>query len=319
MPKPNATSLPFDAIPIASAIDELAILMRSMSDPHSKTEADLFHKKIGDIARAADDVPRAREALLTYCFQATAGELDRSHVHHHGRNKPFGYAGDYQIIDWTYQKFDGSPDPRGMFWDHFYHAQVAPMAVRDRKERFGRVLKSMAGKDKIRVLNVGSGPAREIVDGAKFAGLGPDDIEVLCLEIDPRAVAYARKLLGREWAGSVDFHVGNALRYKPKAHFDLVWSAGLFDYLEDRVAALLLKNLWRSVDAGGRMIVGNFAETHPTRPWIEWCGNWHLIHRNPAGLHAIAGAAGVADAMVTTDSFQAIHFLEAVKAEAPVG
>lgn len=170
MSQKSRNALPYDAIPIAAEIDALVDFMRQMDDPHSASQAAAFHARIGAIASAAGQVPDAREALLCYCMDATGSELDRSFVHHRGRNKPFGYAGDYQIIDWTYCEFDGSPDPRGMFWDHFYHAQTAPKAVRDRKERFGRVLKAKAAsaKGKIRVLNVGSGPAREIADGAKF-------------------------------------------------------------------------------------------------------------------------------------------------------
>lgn len=119
-------------------------------------------------------------------------------------------------------------------------------------------------------------------------------------------------LLGPEWTGSVEFWQGNAIKYRPTGAFDLVWSAGLFDYLNDRLALSLLKRLWGAAAPDGRLVIGNFANTHPTRSWIEWCGDWFLIHRSLGELHQLALAAGIPPSMVQTfsDEWGAIGFLD---------
>jgi SAM-dependent methyltransferase len=238
-------------------------------------------------------------------------------LHRQGRNKPFGYAGDFQMMDWTYTQFVG-PRGRGRLWDQFYHRQDAPLAVRDRKERFGRLLQDMAQSTMtrpLRILNVGSGSGRELLDGAVHARLGPEELDVLCVEIDARAVDYARTLLGDRWKRSVHFHQGNALRFRPPGEYDLVWSAGLFDYLDDRLAAFLLRILWRAVAPGGRLVVGNFATSHRTRAWIEWCGGWFLVHRSEEDAKELVNQAGIGESLVQheEDRWKAIRFVIAVK------
>jgi hypothetical protein len=218
-----------------------------------------------------------------------------SEVHRHGRAKPYGYSGDFQMIDWTYIKYLGKSDGRGRLWDAFYHRQVAPQAVCDRKERFGVALAEVA-KDRslpISVLNIGSGPAREVLDGAAFAKLPPSRLTVVCVDADERALAYARRVLGSAWKNDCTFENKSALRYRPKGTYDLVWSSGLFDYLEERLAVHLLKLMWTAVAPGGRVMVGNFADTHSTRPWIEWCGDWFLIHRTREDMQRLAEQAGL--------------------------
>jgi len=252
-------------------------------------------------------------------LEETNLELSRSRIINHGRSKPFGYSGDFQMIDWTYTKMVDSTDPRGEMWDRFYHRQIAPLAVCARKDRFGDVLRSvsLSAKSKISVLNVGSGPAREILDGAIAANLNPGDLRVICLDADKVAIEYAKRLLGPSWEAHCHFEHRNALRYRPRDSFDLVWSSGLFDYLDERLAIHLIKLLWGSVKVGGRMVIGNFAETHSTRSWIEWCGDWFLNHRDRDDMQRLTDGAGISDGNANishaVDEFRAVRYLELVK------
>lgn len=54
--------------------------------------------------------------------------------------QPHGYAGDYEIIDRIYTNWI-SPKANLQKWDHFFHAQAAPNAVRNRKAYFRIFLK----------------------------------------------------------------------------------------------------------------------------------------------------------------------------------
>lgn len=56
--------------------------------------------------------------------------------------KPHGYAGDYEIIDRIYTHWT-SPNPQLRKWDEYFHKQVAPQAVRNRKDYFLNTLKEL--------------------------------------------------------------------------------------------------------------------------------------------------------------------------------
>jgi len=306
-----------------AVIDEITAHLKSISGSRSDGFDARLHLLLEQLDQLASQAPDDEPVLRKRFLEATEDILGRSDVIARGRNKPLGYAGDYQIIDWTYLQHIGT-DPIGALLDEFYHGQIAPMAVRDRKQRFGRVLAELAVKadryGPIRILNVGSGPGREIIDGAVAAGLSPADIAVTCVEIDGRAIQHARGVLGPDWGKSVTFWQGNAIRYRPSGDFDLVWSAGLFDYLNDRLAVPLLKRLWTAVAPGGRVVIGNFADTHPTRHWIEWCGDWFLIHRTLSELEALGASAGMVAAhqlRTYTDQWGAVGFLDAEKTPTP--
>ena len=112
---------------------------------------------------------------------------------------------------------------------------------------------------KFRILNVGSGPAREVREGIESCGLRAAEVEVVCVDIDAAAIDYAKRLLGAQLLACVSFHHGNALRYNPKTSFDFIWSAGLFDDRDERRSAFLLRTLWKAQAPSGKLVVGNFA------------------------------------------------------------
>ena len=80
--------------------------------------------------------------------------------------KPHGYAGDFEIIDRIYTKWI-SPELNLSRWDHFFHALPAVRAVRNRKDYLKKLLAELEKSNHsktIKVLNVGSGPARDVYE-----------------------------------------------------------------------------------------------------------------------------------------------------------
>jgi hypothetical protein len=78
----------------------------------------------------------------------------------HSCRKPHGYAGDYQIIDFIYQK-KIIAEARFQKWDKYLHSLHATRAVRNRKDYFIQLVKERSyNLDRpLRVLNIASGPA----------------------------------------------------------------------------------------------------------------------------------------------------------------
>ena len=215
-----------------------------------------------------------------------------------GLLKPHGYAGDFEMIDRIYTGWV-SPHPLRAAWDNFFHAQHAPRAVRNRKEYFLNCLKAVVLRKtkNVRILNVGSGPARDVFD---FFTLYPQSLNTHfdCIDLDDKAIAYASKLCYRHLS-KVSFYRQNLLHFKMPYRYDLIWSAGLFDYLSDRLFIFALRRLFSHLGDAGEMIIGNFASSNPSRLWMESIGDWTLQHRSPEQLIALSEDAGIPASLVS--------------------
>jgi cyclopropane fatty-acyl-phospholipid synthase-like methyltransferase len=70
------------------------------------------------------------------------------------------------------------------------------------------------------------------------------------------------------------------LRLRLPDRYDLVWSAGLFDYFTDRGFAALLQRLLSFCKSGhGQLVVGNFTDPNPSAAYQAF-GDWSLEHRS---------------------------------------
>ncbi|MCB1065264.1 MAG: class I SAM-dependent methyltransferase [Verrucomicrobiae bacterium] len=206
--------------------------------------------------------------------------------------KPHGYAGDFEIIDRIYQgRMSG--DPELVAWDRYYHQHAAPKAVRNRKLVLHRLLDELsARKPNARVLKIAVGPGRSMYE---WLVANPESrISFECLEIDPAAIDYAERL-NRPFLDRVHIRQGNALRIRPKARYDLVWVAGLFDYFNDRTFVRMIRRLMPAVGEKGQLVIGNFSNSNPSRAYMELLGDWHLHHRSEDRLQTLAKEAGVED------------------------
>lgn len=206
--------------------------------------------------------------------------------------KPHGYAGDYEIIDKFYT-LHTSPDERLAKWDDYLHRFPAVKAVRNRKAYIKNLLKEKLSKAApgaaFDMLNLASGPARDL---AEFFNENPGaDLSVECIDLDQNAINYAAKLLGPH-AYKVRFHNKNILRFNAQKQYDLVWSAGLFDYFNDDIFKRLIARFLKNVKPGGELVVGNFCSSNPDMAYMELL-DWVLHHRNAGELVALAMQCGV--------------------------
>lgn len=203
--------------------------------------------------------------------------------------KPYGYHGDFEIIDRIYQKTVAS-EPMLENWDRFFHWGSAAIAVRNRKDFFKSVITSRHSEKGtgINILNVASGPCRDLSE--LLDELHPEAMpQVDCIDIDGRSFDYARSVVGLD-SPFVTFRERNALRFTSEKAYDLIWSAGLFDYMTDSMFVLLLKRLAKSLVPGGNLIVGNFSEKNTQRSYMEF-GGWMLNHRSYDELFRLAALA----------------------------
>jgi len=215
--------------------------------------------------------------------------------------KPHGYAGDFEIIDRIYKNYL-SPLPHLTAWDRYWQSHAAAHAVRNRKDYFHQLLDRVApppgGGKSLSVLKLASGPGRSMFE---WLSANPEAaISFECLEIDPKAIQYA-SCLNHRFRDRITFHQKNVLRYRPTAQYDLIWAAGLFDYFTDKVFASLVRRLLPALAPNGELVIGNFSDLNPSRPYME-IFDWLLNHRSPLDLRRIAEQCGVPHDRVTIGS-----------------
>ena len=213
--------------------------------------------------------------------------------------KPHGYSGDFVIIERIYQGWL-SPKEHLVNWDRFFHAQEAPRALINRKKYFLDILRSLrAREDKCDVLNLGCGPTQDIVE---FLSEGKCQIFFDCVDYDKDAIEYSfNKTKKKGLLSNIEFHLENALKFKPSKQFDLIWSAGLFDYLDEKTFKWLLAKQLSFIKTGGYLVIGNFSTNNPTRDYME-CGNWFLYHRSSDDLIKMARECDIPREKITVKS-----------------
>ncbi len=255
-----------------------------------------FHSRLLLIETLSQQIPTERDVLMKELFDRT-GEFEQGIMYRHSRTKPLGYPGDHVMIDMIYDRRADSPG-KGKLLDEFFHRQPSPQAVRNRKSFFVETFTELCQETQApAVLDIACGPCRDVVEAIRLAGDSAHRCHFHCADMDQNAIAYAQNVVAEciDALQSVSFkwEAANAFRMRPGRTYNLTWSAGLFDYLDERTAALLLKKMWSWTDIGGELIVGNFHVSNPDRPWMEWCGDWRLIHRTEEDMLRLCNKASI--------------------------
>jgi len=150
----------------------------------------------------------------------------------------------------------------------------------------------IARKPDARILSVASGHCRELegslVESSMFQG------EFIALDQDPQSCDEVRWRQHALRANSRVRVVESSVRallgglHTDLGPFDLVYSAGLYDYLELAVA----QKLGALCAPQGRLLIANFVPDGYGRAYMELFMDWHLIVRDDADILDLARHAG---------------------------
>lgn len=218
----------------------------------------------------------------------------------YGLKKPFGYPGDFNLINNIYD-FHVNENEEYRNWDIFFQNQAGAVAVRNRKEYFLNYCKDLAARKEkdINVLILGSGPATDVYE---FLDRNPENhISFDLIDFDQNAIDFSRRQ-NAKFDGLVSYNRINVLRFKPYKIYDLIWSAGLFDYFRDKHFVFLIKKYISFLADRGDFIISNFSTENPTRRLMEVLSEWYLNHRSTEDLLRIASEAGIDKRHVTVDT-----------------
>ena len=239
------------------------------------------------------------DSELEYFRDTIKESLNENTLIGHGFVKPFGYPGDFNLIHSIY-KLHVNPDEKYSNWDIFFQNQAGAHAVRNRKDYFLRrcaEVEKLEGDEK-RILILGSGPATDVNE---YLRNNPDSkIKFDLVDFDQNAINFA-KSQNVDFSESIEYFKINVLRFKPYHWYDLIWSAGLFDYFKDKHFIYMIGKYYKYLVSGGEFIIGNFSPSNPTKRLMEVLSDWYLVHRSKRDLVRMALEAEAREEQVEVD------------------
>jgi extracellular factor (EF) 3-hydroxypalmitic acid methyl ester biosynthesis protein len=306
---------------------EKRLSWHSLNSPHSPVLASLekslrarFVPEFVRLTEAVDEEVRklpgghANEQARQWALRHLQEYLMESPGLHRSFEKPFGYPGDYEVMNAIYERFfDGATLFGRAVGLGFSEAQCSK-AVRFRKDLVKRQIRLLLSRrtgstTPVRVLSIGAGPAQELHELFQELDEMPVPLEVVLFEQDKNALAHAFRRLTptveARFPGSVRLlflhdSIKRLLRdgtlFSPFGKFDLVYSTGLLDYLQRRTAIVLTRHLAGAAAPGGQLIVANMVD-HASRSLLQIHLDWALIYRTREDLLDIARSA-VPDARI---------------------
>jgi len=211
--------------------------------------------------------------------------------------KSHGYAGDYELIDRIYNEWK-SKDNNLYKWDLFYHDMEGAKAVRNRKMYFNGLANKTEEKfGNALVLDLGSGPCIDLYEYLKTKPKSKHRLQFECLDMDQNAIDFG-SVVCDNYLDQVSFIKQNALKFDPGYQYELIWSAGLFDYFNDKIFTRAVRKIYTLVKGGGELVIGNFSTNNPSRAVMENFCQWYLHHRSEETLIDLSIKAGVPENLI---------------------
>ena len=246
------------------------------------------------------DVPAAEIPACVNFYREHLKELvQQSPFANRSVSKPLGYSGDFEMMNIIYRNEQVGDSLYGKCLQAYWLNHSEPKAVRNRSTYlYGvllRIIREGAGSP-LKIGSIACGPSREvqlIIESSKEQGLDLSNCEFHLLDQDVNALKYAHEKLWEVVKGTnspvkLNF-INKAVKHVisrrwEESDFDLLYSAGLFDYLSDPVAQMAAKALFECLKPGGKLIIGNFNLTTPNQFGMRFALDWSLIYRSREDL-----------------------------------
>ena len=236
----------------------------------------------------------------------------------HSFERPCGYPGDAELLDYIYG-YKLPPAQTSALGKAIFRYTVnvpSSQGVRERCDLLAKVIDEVSAQTPPRILSLGAGHLRE--SDSSDAVRQDAVAELIALDHDPRSLAVIRcKYPDAVAKGNLKLIEGNirnvlegSIRF---TEMDFVYAAGLFDYLSQRMAARICRDMFNMLRPGGRCLVANFAPTLPDIGYMEAFMRWHLIYRNEqamADLTKLIPASLIAKMQLKWNKNNTLLFLE---------
>jgi SAM-dependent methyltransferase len=228
---------------------------------------------------------------------------------HRALFKPLGYPGDYEVMKYMYENQFAGPTLFAKAVSLAILTTRPGDAVRFRKnlvrDRLSEVIdRATPGERPLRFLSVAAGPAQEVFELLKQRRSIASPLEIVLFDQDKGALSYAYRrispIVSARWSKEVTVtylhdSIKRLLRdpalFARYGSFDVIFCAGLFDYLEMPTAVALTRNLFSNLAPGGELYIGNMVPSSPNRWFMELNLDWNLKYKTHEDLLAMGRSA----------------------------
>lgn len=206
--------------------------------------------------------------------------------------KPRGYSGDAQLLDFIYehpavaaQVKEASPLGTEVY--NFTKQSPSAVAVRERRALLAAHVDTVAADtENAEVLAIAAGHLREAERSEALKG---DRLKRwVALDQDPISVGTVSSNFHGSCIKAVNGSVRTILgRAQKLGTFDFIYAAGLYDYLAESVAVKLTERCLQMLKPGGKFLLANFAQDIGVEGYMETFMNWPLIWRTDKEVWSI--------------------------------
>jgi extracellular factor (EF) 3-hydroxypalmitic acid methyl ester biosynthesis protein len=236
---------------------------------------------------------------------------------YHSFNKPRGYAGDAELLDYIYGlRTDPDISAIGQKVFDFSINTAAPASVRSRCQILAKTIDNAAQATAApHILSIACGHLREakLSEAVRDCAIG----KFIAFDQDPLSLELIKSELGDYGIETECGNVGGIIRGNHAySNLDLVYAAGLYDYLSQPMAVRLTKVMFEMLRSGGTLLVANFVP-HKSIGYMESFMQWQLIYRSVAEVEAFSAeieSSQIAQSRTFLDEHENIVFLELVRA-----
>lgn len=292
-----------------------------------------FPREPGQIARTMADLLQSlcrirrempHEQWERFCREVVPGHKLTALIHQdpftlHSVQKPRGYAGDAMLLDYIYGQRNGSTTTIGKSIFDFTTNTPPCRAVRARARIIAGIIDRMARQRKdMRILSIACGHLREAeMSEAVRAGKVS---EYVAFDQDAESLAHVRAHFSSTNFKTIQGSIAELLlgRLRTLGQFDLVYAAGLYDYLSQKIATRLTTWMFNTTRARGITLLTNFLHDTAGAGYMEAFMEWNLIYRSTEELRDTARripSERITDMKDYVDEDEQVAFIELHKAE----
>ncbi|RMH02894.1 MAG: hypothetical protein D6702_07510 [Planctomycetota bacterium] len=258
----------------------------------------------------------------------------------HGRawEKPLGYAGDYRLMELGQMAGLEGESLYARFLHHVGKFCTFGQTVTERgltARRVARELIESAGRP-VRIVSLACGPAVEMRRLVEEIDHLENRVELILIDQDLNALRDChdamQEVLRRRFPGDcpvelkmIHFSIRQIVAPKrgPEQELvdgllrgvDLIYSMGLYDYIQQPLARRIVSRLFELLNPGGRVFIGNL-ERVPDCSWVmDYALAWSLVYRDEETMRDLAAEIepGAARVAVKRDATGHCLFLDVVK------
>ena len=240
--------------------------------------------------------------------------------------KPRGYSGDSVMMKMIYDNQYAGSSTFGKLMHKHPLEHPAAQAVRNRRDLVAKMLRTLKSRElksgkKISVLSVACGAAFELQDivtsaedCARFHFTLLDQDQYALSEAKSRIGLIEKKLGQKIEAEFLNESIRTMFKIaeldKSWGNFDYIYSMGLFDYLTPPVAKAVIGKLYRKLNVGGEMIIGNFHTSNASRYYMEYWLDWVLYYRTEQELMDLVKSVKSAEAKIVFEDTGSQMFMQ---------